>query len=212
MIAIIDYGMGNLRSVHKAFETVGHQSVVTRDQRTIEEASHLVLPGVGAFADCMANLERYELIEPIRQSIKRGKPFMGICLGLQLLFTESEEFGTHRGLDVVPGRVKRFPLGRDDGGSIGSNADLKIPHMGWNSIEIHRVPPPLRGVDAGSHFYFVHSYYVEPHDSSVASTVTHYGLPFVSSIWRDNIFACQFHPEKSQSVGLRVIRNFGEWQ
>lgn len=207
MIAIIDYGMGNLRSVQKAFETVGHQAVVTRERRVIADASHVVLPGVGAFADCMANLEQYGLIEPIRNAIASGKPFLGICLGLQLLFTESEEFGLHKGLNLVPGRVKRFPAG---GGS--SEGRLKVPHMGWNDVTITRQAPPLQGVGSQAYFYFVHSYYVEPSDPSVVCSVTDYGVPFASSVWRDNIFACQFHPEKSQTVGLSIIRNFGRWQ
>ena len=237
MIAIIDYGMGNLRSVQKAFEAAGHQAVVTRERRVLNDASHLVLPGVGAFADCMANLEQYGLIEPIRRAIARGKPFLGICLGLQLLFTESEEFGLHKGLGLVPGRVKRFPWGlaparvpvpglREQRGSVPVRTGqapavarlrrepvprLKVPHMGWNALTITREAPPLRGVETGAHFYFVHSYYVEPSDPSVACTMTEYGIPFVSSIWRDNVFACQFHPEKSQAVGLRIIKNFGEW-
>jgi glutamine amidotransferase len=166
-----------------------------------------VLPGVGAFADCMANLEQYGLIEPIRNAIASGKPFLGICLGLQLLFTESEEFGLHKGLNLVPGRVKRFPSG---GGS--SEGRLKVPHMGWNDVTITRQAPPLQGVGSRAYFYFVHSYYVEPSDPSVVCSVTDYGVPFASSVWRDNIFACQFHPEKSQTVGLSIIRNFGRWQ
>ncbi len=212
MIAIIDYGMGNLRSVQKAFEVVGHEAVVTRAPQVINDASHVVLPGVGAFADCMANLERYGLIEPIQRSIATGKPFLGICLGLQLLFSESEEFGIHKGLGIVPGKVRRFPAGNGSSGSNGSVSRLKVPHMGWNAITVRREAPPLRGVEAGTQVYFVHSYYVEPLDPSVICTVTDYGAPFVSSIWRDNIFACQFHPEKSQSVGLRIVRNFGEWR
>ncbi len=211
MIAIIDYGMGNLRSVHKAFEAVGHPAVVTREQRVLEEATHLVLPGVGAFADCMANLDRFGLIDPIRAAIGKGKPFLGICLGLQLLFTESEEFGLHKGLDIVPGRVRRFASGTD-GAPLEGNPRLKVPHMGWNSLAIKLVAPPLRGIEPGASAYFVHSYYVEPRDPSVVSTVTDYGVAFASSIWRENVFACQFHPEKSQTVGLRIIRNFGQWQ
>ncbi|MEW6542554.1 MAG: imidazole glycerol phosphate synthase subunit HisH [Nitrospirota bacterium] len=203
MIAVIDYEMGNLRSVQKAFETAGCKAVVTRERRTIEEASHVVLPGVGAFADCMANLERYDLVEPIRRSIAAGKPFLGICLGLQLLFSESEEFGLHKGLDLIPGRVRRFP---SDG------TGLKVPHMGWNALTITKPAPALRGVETGAYVYFVHSYVVEPREASVASSLTEYGQPFVSSIWRDNVFACQFHPEKSQSVGLRIIKNFAEWR
>jgi len=236
MIAIIDYGMGNLRSVQKAFESVGHSAVVTRDRRAILEASHVVLPGVGAFADCLANLETLGLVEPIQQTIAQGKPFLGICLGLQALFTESEEFGIHKGLDIIPGRVKRFPWGLagtepfrpaasivEPLGSVPARAGqapappepvphLKVPHMGWNALAIERAAPPLRGIEPGAHVYFVHSYYVEPADRSVVSTVTEYGILFTSSIWRDNIFACQFHPEKSQTAGLAIIKNFGDWR
>lgn len=214
MIAIIDYGMGNLRSVQKAFETVGHQAVVTRDRHAIADASHVVLPGVGAFADCMANLERYGLVEPIRKTVASGKPFLGICLGLQLLFTESEEFGVHKGLGLLPGRVKKFPFGGDSPAPKpnGHGGRLKVPHMGWNGVTIERAAPPLKGINSGEHVYFVHSYYVEPQDKSVVATMTDYGLPFVSSVWRDNIFACQFHPEKSQAAGLRIVKNFGEWR
>ena len=152
MIAIIDYGMGNLRSVSKAFEAVGHQAVVTRDSHVIGNASHVVLPGVGAFGDCMANVERYGLEEPIRIAIQSGKPFLGICLGLQLLFTESEEFGTHKGLGIIPGRVRRFEI----------DPTLKVPHMGWNQVAIQRACPLFEGIADGDHWYFVHSYYVEP--------------------------------------------------
>jgi len=202
MIAIIDYGMGNLRSVSKAFEAVGHQAVVTRDARVIGNAGHVVLPGVGAFGDCMANVEQYGLVEPIKTAIQSGKPFLGICLGLQLLFTESEEFGPHRGLDIIPGKVRRF-----EGGQA-----LKVPHMGWNQVHIQRTCPLFDGIRDGSDWYFVHSYFVDPIDKQLAATMTTYGIPFVSSVWKDNIVACQFHPEKSQAVGLRLIRNFGEWK
>jgi imidazole glycerol-phosphate synthase subunit HisH len=202
MIAIIDYDMGNLKSVHKAFESVGHRAAVTRDPKLIADASHVVLPGVGAFGDCMRNLERYGLVEPVLGALRAGKPFLGICLGFQLLFSESEEFGTHRGLGVIPGRVVRFTSG-------GSATPMKVPHMGWNSIAIRKRSPLLDGVPDGAFMYFVHSYYVVPDDQSVACTMTDYGRPFVSSVARDNIFACQFHPEKSQSTGLRIIRNFG---
>ena len=201
MIAIIDYGMGNLRSVHKAFEAVGHEAVVTRDPRIIADASHVVLPGVGAFGDCMANLTQYELVGPIRTAIQSGKPFLGICLGMQLLFTESEEFGIHKGFDIIPGKVRKFEL----------NPMLKVPHMGWNDIQIVRPAPPFEGIRTGSHCYFVHSYYVEPADSGVVASVTAHGLPFASAVWKDNVVACQFHPEKSQDVGLRIIKNFGAW-
>jgi glutamine amidotransferase len=212
MIAIIDYGMGNLRSVQKAFETVGHRAVVTRDPRAIADAGRVVLPGVGAFADCMANLEQYGLVEPIRKTIASGKPFLGICLGLQLLFTESEEFGLHKGLGVLQGRVKKFPFGGNGSVPKGTGGRLKVPHMGWNGVAIERAAPPLKGIASGEHLYFVHSYYVEPQDRSVVATMTDYGLPFVSSVWRENIFACQFHPEKSQAAGLRIVKNFGEWR
>jgi len=202
MIAIVDYEMGNLKSVHKAFESVGHRATVTRDPQAIADASHVVLPGVGAFGDCMRNLERHGLVEPVLGAIRAGKPFLGICLGFQLLFSESEEFGTHRGLGVIPGRVVRFASG-------GSPTPMKVPHMGWNSIAIGKRSPVLDGVPDAAFMYFVHSYYVVPDDQSVACTMTDYGRPFVSSVARDNIFACQFHPEKSQSEGLRIIRNFG---
>lgn len=201
MIAIIDYGMGNLRSVHKAFEAVGHQAVVTSDARKIAGASHVVLPGVGAFGDCMANIERYELAEPIRASIKSGKPFLGICLGLQVLFSESEEFGPHKGLDIIPGKVRRFAGG----------PALKVPHIGWNQVQLQRACPLFDGIADGANWYFVHSYFVDPFDKRLAASTTTYGVPFVSSIWKDNVVACQFHPEKSQTVGLRLIKNFGSW-
>ncbi len=209
MIAIIDYGMGNLCSVFKAFEAVGHQAVVTRDPCVIGNASHVVLPGVGAFGDCMANLDRYGLIDSIRQAIESGKPFLGICLGLQLLFTESEEFGVHEGLGVIPGKVRRFAF--EISGRNGQTT-LKIPHMGWNEIEILRPAPIFEGVKTGTHCYFVHSYYVEPVDQDIVASVTDYGGRFVSSVWRDNVVACQFHPEKSQAVGLRLVKNFGDWR
>lgn len=202
MIAIVDYGMGNLRSVSKAFEAVGHEAVVTRDRATIKNASHMVLPGVGAFGDCMANLERFDLVEPIRSAIQSGKPFLGICLGLQLLFTESEEFGLHKGLGIIPGKVRKFVL----------DPAFKVPHMGWNQVNIQGACPLFDGIADGSNWYFVHSYFVDPADRTVAATTTTYGIPFVSSIWKENIVACQFHPEKSQSVGLRLIKNFGAWR
>ena len=212
MIAIIDYGMGNLRSVHNAFETAGHRAVVTRNSRVIADASHVVLPGVGAFGDCMANLLRYDLADPITRAIQSGKPFLGICLGLQLLFTESSEFGCHKGLNIIPGRVTRFVSSdRPQKAGVGDRP-LKIPHMGWNQIEIVRPAPVFTSVSGGAYCYFVHSYHVEPNDASVAASYTDYGIRFVSSIWKDNLIACQFHPEKSQSVGLQLIKRFGEWK
>lgn len=202
MIAIIDYGMGNLRSVEKGFERMGHEAVVTREAKTILSASKVVLPGVGAFPDCMRNLREYGLIDVVHESIDSGKPFLGICLGLQLLFTESEEFGISKGLDIIKGRVIRFkgPEFRD----------LKIPHMGWNSVSVKRRAPALQDVPDNSYVYFVHSFHVVPEDKNVIATTTSYGIDFVSSIWKDNIFATQFHPEKSQALGLSILKRFGE--
>jgi glutamine amidotransferase len=201
MIAIIDYGMGNLRSVQKGFERVGREAVVTSDAKTILSAGKVVLPGVGAFPDCMRNLEQNGLIDVVHQTIKSGKPFLGICLGLQLLFTESEEFGISKGLDVIKGRVERFKI---------QDSTFKVPHMGWNSISIKRRAPALQDVPDNSHVYFVHSFHVVPEDKNVIATTTDYGIEFVSSIWKDNIFAVQFHPEKSQTLGLSILRRFGE--
>jgi len=198
MIAIVDYGMGNLRSVQKAFESVGEPAVVTADPEAVGKASKLVLPGVGAFADAMAELRQRGLVEPIVEFIRSGKPFFGICLGLQLLFELSYEDGEHRGLGLVPGRVVRFP----------NRPGLKVPHMGWNQLWIRWPAPVLQGIPDGAYVYFVHSYYVEPADRGVIATETDYGQLFASSIWSDNIFATQFHPEKSQQVGLNMIRNF----
>jgi glutamine amidotransferase len=201
MIAIVDYGMGNLRSVQKGFERMGHEAVVTREPHTILDASKVVLPGVGAFPDCMRNLEEYGLIEAVLQSIRSGKPFLGICLGLQLLCTESEEFGLSKGLDVIKGKVVRFKL---------QDPTLKVPHMGWNSLSIKRRPPALADVPDSSHFYFVHSFHVVPENKGVIATTTDYGIEFVSSVWKDNVFATQFHPEKSQALGLSILKRFGE--
>ena len=209
MIAIIDYGMGNLRSVQKGFERMGHEAVVTSDAKTILNASKVVLPGVGAFPDCMRNLREYGLIDAVYKSIDSGKPFLGICLGLQLLFTESEEFGTSKGLDIIKGRVVRFK-GPQFETRNSKLETLKVPHMGWNSISIKRRPPALQDVPEGSHVYFVHSFHVVPEDAGVIATTTDYGFEFVSSIWKDNIFASQFHPEKSQTVGLSILKRFGE--
>jgi glutamine amidotransferase len=205
MIAIIDYGMGNLRSVQKGFEKVGFEAVVTTEPEKVLEADRIVLPGVGAFRDCIKNLEEGGFIEPILRVIREGRPFLGICLGLQLLFTESEEFGLHKGLNVIPGRVVRFPEGMTEG-----EEELKVPHMGWNQLSIKRRPPAFSGIPDGTNFYFVHSYYVQPEDPSVIATTTDYGIEFCSSVWKDNIVAAQFHPEKSQERGLAILKNFGE--
>lgn len=206
MIAIIDYGMGNLRSVQKGFEKVGHEAVVTSDTKAILDADRVVLPGVGAFADCMRNLEQQGLVDAVYKVIQSGRPFMGICLGLQLLFEEGEEFGVHKGLGVLKGHVVRFPTEVEN----NTEAIYKIPHMGWNKIAKRSDAPHLADVPDGAFFYFVHSYFVKPDDPAVAATTTSYGVEFVSSVWKDNIFATQFHPEKSQEMGLRILKKFGE--
>jgi imidazole glycerol-phosphate synthase subunit HisH len=198
-IAIIDYGMGNLRSVQKGLERVGFAADVTRDTGRIEAAAGVVLPGVGAFGACMENLRTYGLIDAVRRVIARGTPFLGICLGMQLLFEESEEFGPVPGLGVFPGRVVRF----------AERPDLKVPHMGWNQIRKRQDAPHLRGINDDAFVYFVHSYYVVPGDPALTATSTQYGGEFASAIAKDNVFATQYHPEKSQAVGLRILENFG---
>lgn len=208
MIAIVDYQMGNLRSVQKAFEHKGFEALVTADRSAIRDAQGLVLPGVGAFGDCYRELESRRLIDPMLEWIETGRPFLGICLGLQILLSDSEESSDAPGLNVIKGRVKRFP-----------NGMLKVPHMGWNQVRFSaagtakdskRDCPLFEGIPEETYFYFVHSYYVEPEDSAVVAGVTDYGIPFASAIWRDNIYATQFHPEKSQDAGLKLIENFGK--
>ncbi len=197
-LAIVDYGMGNLRSVQKAFERVGRAAEVTSDADRIATAPGVVLPGVGAFGACMENLAARGLVEPVKASIAAGRPFLGICLGMQLLFDESEEFGPIRGLGILPGKVVRF----------APDPARKIPHMGWNTLRVARRVPQLAGIDDGAFVYFVHSYYPVPADDAVVATRTPYGPEFASSVVRDNVFAVQFHPEKSQTVGLRLLENF----
>ncbi|MCK5138873.1 MAG: imidazole glycerol phosphate synthase subunit HisH [Thermodesulfovibrionia bacterium] len=199
MIAIIDYGMGNLRSVEKGFLKVGVNATVTSNPEVVEKAHGVVLPGVGAFKDCMRELTNLELTDTIVRALKEGKPYLGICLGLQVLFSESEEFGRCRGLDIFKGYVKRF-----------SNGELKIPHMGWNELNVKRNNFLLKEIPDKNYFYFVHSYYVVPEDDSIISGTTEYGLDFTSMIWKDNIYAVQFHPEKSQTAGLKILENFGK--
>ncbi len=199
LIAIIDYGMGNLRSVQKGLERVGFRAEVTRDAGRIEAAAGVVLPGVGAFGACMDNLRSYGLVDTVRRVISRGTPFLGICLGMQLLFEESEEFGPVPGLGIFPGRVIRFH----------DHAGLQVPHMGWNQISKRQNPRHLNGIDSGAFVYFVHSYYVVPNDPDLTATTTDYGIEFTSAIARDNVFATQYHPEKSQAVGLKILKNFG---
>ncbi len=204
MIAIIDYGMGNIRSVQKGFEKVHFNARIVRDPESIRKASAIVLPGVGAFRDCMQNLKKLGLIDPILQQVRAGTPYLGICLGLQVLFTESEEFGSHKGLNLIPGKVKQFRF------TEGNSTSLKIPHMGWNTIRKIQSPPILDEVPDESYLYFVHSYYVVPDDPAVIATRTNYGIDFTSMIWKENIFATQFHPEKSQQTGLSILKRFAE--
>lgn len=205
MIAIIDYGMGNLRSVQKGFEKIGSEAIITDNPQVILQANRIVLPGVGAFRDCMRNLENGGFVEPILKVIAEGRPFLGICVGMQLLFTDSVEFGLYSGLDVIPGHVLRFPDQMTVAGE-----KLKVPQMGWNQLSFKRRPPAFNGIDDGSNVYFVHSYYVKPDDSGVIATTTDYGIEFCSSVWKDNIIATQFHPEKSQAIGLQILKNFAE--
>ncbi len=200
MIAIIDYQMGNLRSVQKGFEKVGHEAVITSDPSVLADAAKIVLPGVGAFEDAMGELRERKLIDPIHAAVESGKPFLGICLGLQLLFERSYEHGEHEGLGILSGEVVPFELPHE----------LKVPHMGWNQLSLRHKPPLLEGLDDGVYCYFVHSYYVKPSDAEVIATVTNYGHDFCSMIWRDNLYATQFHPEKSQRDGLRILQNFAE--
>ena len=203
MIAIIDYGMGNLRSVQKGFEAVGAKAIITSNPKKILSAKSVVLPGVGAFKECMANLEKLDLIDTVCQSAKSGKPFLGICLGLQLLFNQAEEFGHVDGLGILPGKVVGFK-------SVISDADdpLKIPHMGWNTVRVLPGNPLFRSVADESYFYFVHSYYVVPQDPTIVATTTFYGTDFTSGVQHENIHAFQFHPEKSQRLGLTILKNF----
>jgi glutamine amidotransferase len=197
-LAIVDYGMGNLRSVQKALERVGQAAEVTGDPDRVASAPAVVLPGVGAFGACMQNLLRLGLAEPVSAAIAAGRPFLGICLGMQLLFEESEEFGPVRGLGVLRGRVVRF----------APDPARKVPHMGWNELRVARRVPHLAGIESGASVYFVHSYYPVPADPAVVATMTAYGPEFASSVAHENVFACQFHPEKSQRVGLRLLENF----
>lgn len=200
MIAIIDYGMGNLRSVQKGFEKFNCPSFITDDPDKATAAEGLVLPGVGAFADAAENLERTGFAHLIKEAVRSGKPLLGICLGMQLLFRESEENGISRGLDLLPGRVRRFSL----------PAGWKVPHMGWNQMKILGDCPLLAGIDSEDYFYFVHSYYAAVEDLGILRGVTDYGVSFPAVVARGNVFGIQFHPEKSSESGLRILKNFGE--
>ena len=196
MIAIIDYGRGNLGSVEKAFERVGIPAVVTEDPRAVDDAEAVVLPGDGAFHDAMSNLAARGLLPPLRRALDGTRPFLGICLGYQLLFSASEEFGEGRGLDILPGVVRRFPRGR------------KVPHMGWNRVEHDGALALFAGIPSGAHFYFVHSYYPEIASPDVATAWCEYGIRFAAAVQRGRLHATQFHPEKSQRWGLRMLENF----
>ena len=199
-IVIVDYGMGNLRSVQKALERVGQPAIISSDPDRIAAAGKLIVPGVGAFRDAIARLHEAGMVEPLVNHIRRGKPFLGICLGLQLLFSKSYEDGEYAGLDLFAGEVVRFP----------ALPGLKVPHMGWNQLHIRRPAPLLRDLLDQSAVYFVHSYYVVPKDTSLIATETEYPTPFTSMIWQDNVYATQFHPEKSQRLGLEMLRNFAQ--
>ena len=203
MIAIIDYGIGNLRSVQKSVEHIGGEARLVGTPGELARADKIILPGVAAFGDSVDQLARRKLTEPLVRAISEGVPYLGFCLGLQLLFEVSYENGEHKGLGVLPGKVVRFDFdSRSDG------KRLSVPHMGWNSIHWTRPCPMLEGIPDGAHVYFAHSFHVVPTDSELTQTTTEYGYTFTSSVWCDNIFATQFHPEKSQVFGLQMLKNF----
>jgi len=206
MIVIVNYGMGNLRSVQKAIERVGGQAMISAVPEALDAARGVILPGVGAFGEAMENLRARRLIAPLWRQIEAGKPLLGICLGMQLLFEESEEMGHHRGLGIFAGRVVRFSDRPPR--SLETSEVLRVPHVGWNQIRLRRASPLLAGVPDGSYVYFVHSYYVVPADESIVLTTTDYGVEYASTVGRENVFGVQFHPEKSQEVGLRLLKNF----
>ncbi len=199
-IAIVDYGMANLRSVQKAFAQVGLSARIVSEPGELVGADRVVLPGVGAFKDAIATLKAGGWVEPIKRHIEHGRPMLGICLGLQLLFDKGYEDGEHDGLGILAGKCIRFEVDRTMG--------LKVPHMGWNQLNVKRPCPIYKDIEEGCGVYFVHGYHVVPTDASVIATTTDYGVEFVSSIWRDNLVATQFHPEKSQAVGLSILANF----
>jgi glutamine amidotransferase len=197
MIAIVDYGVGNLHSVAKALEQAGADAHVTSDFREVGSAAAVVLPGVGAFKDSMDALHRSDLAKAVMDAVVANKPFLGICLGLQMLFSASEEFGVSKGLGILPGRVVKFSGG------------LKVPHLGWNEVKIARPGNPLfQGIPDNTHFYFVHSYHVVPDDPEVTAATSDYEVTFTCMAWKDNVYAVQFHPEKSQQAGLKMLSNF----
>ncbi|MBP6965202.1 MAG: imidazole glycerol phosphate synthase subunit HisH [Armatimonadetes bacterium] len=208
-VAIIDYGVGNLRSVEKAFLAVGHNAVVTQSPEEVVKAERIVLPGVGAFGAAMESLRAIGMDEAVRTVVAAGKPFMGICLGLQLLFTESFELGHYKGLNLIPGKVVQFFQPED---RTPETDALKVPHMGWNELIVRKPAPPLKDFPTGGMTYHVHSFYVCPEDKDVVAATARHGIEFCTAVWKDNVFACQFHPEKSGSLGLRILKNFGDWK
>jgi glutamine amidotransferase len=197
MITVVDYKLNNLRSIENTLRRLGHDVQVTSDPATVQKAEKLILPGVGAFRDAMGNLKSLGLAETFVSRVRAGVPTLGICLGMHLVFSESEEFGVHRGLDLIPGRVRKIPEG------------VIVPHMGWNSLQVKRQDPLLTGIESGSFVYFVHSYYVEPAATDVTLATTDHGIDFSAIVHRGNVWATQFHPEKSQKVGERLLDNFG---
>lgn len=205
MIAIVDYGMGNLRSVEKAFHKLGHAAAVTGEPEVVAAAERVLLPGVGAFGAAMTHLNaKPALREAVERTVQEGKPFLGICLGMQLLLSESEELGRHRGLNLVPGQVLRFEIPDD-------NADLKIPHMGWNNLSFPREHPVFAGLPDGTMVYFVHSYYCRPEDDAAVVATGRHGMEFCAALAHESVAATQFHPEKSGAAGLRILDNFALW-
>ncbi|MCE5279824.1 MAG: imidazole glycerol phosphate synthase subunit HisH [Planctomycetaceae bacterium] len=202
MIAVIDYGMGNLASVHKALQRAGGDARLVRTAGELLGASKIVLPGVAAFGDAIEQLRRQGLVEPIVQAVRGGVPYLGFCLGLQMLFNVSYELGQHTGLGLLTGKVVRF-----DWDGLGGRR-LAVPHMGWNQLRLRGNCPLFRGIADGAYAYFAHSYHVVPMEDAVVAATTDYGYDFVSAVWKDNIFATQFHPEKSQAVGLQILSNF----
>ncbi|MBI9018766.1 MAG: imidazole glycerol phosphate synthase subunit HisH [Phycisphaerae bacterium] len=200
-ISIIDYGMGNLHSVVKALGRVGADAVIIDKAEDIIKADKIVLPGVGAFRDAIATLQEKDMVEPIKEVVASGKPFIGICLGFQMLFDVGYEDGCYDGLGIIGGTVEKFEFGDNP-------KNLKVPHMGWNSLKICGEQPLFKGIEDESFVYFVHSYYVKPSDDAVAATKTTHGIEFVSSIHKDNVYGVQFHPEKSQTVGMKILENF----
>jgi glutamine amidotransferase len=203
MIAIVDYGRGNLWSVQNGFAQVGAQVQVSADPEVIARADGVVFPGVGAFRDCMHNLQARGLESVLRDVIGAGRPVLAICVGMQVLLTDSEEFGLSQGLGIITGHVRRFPEAQ-----AAQNPRLKVPHMGWNQLRMRRSCPLLEGIPDGAFTYFVHSYYAVPAAPDVVVASTEYGLDFAAVLWRDNLYATQFHPEKSHTYGLRLLHNF----